>query len=111
MYENEYILQRFSNPQKYCILITLNEIVIDGSNNDQVAKRRQSGLNKDSVPSYRTLHPNLAAVKYSTKLPGHTTAKNRHQQIMKIKNGIVYSKLMAGTHKTAGPRSRNINNS
>ena len=73
--KSDYLLQKPTNLPKYHTLNTLNELLIDDSNNDHVDRCKQPELENNSIAAFRTMQSNLTTVGQSAKLPGHTTAK------------------------------------
>ena len=49
--KSDYILQKSTNLHKYLAHSTLNEIVIDDNNDDQLERQKQSESDEDSWPS------------------------------------------------------------
>ena len=64
--KSDYILQKPACLPKYPSLNTLNEIVVDNSNNDKVDWQRQADPKRYIIASFRTIHSNLTLRGYST---------------------------------------------
>ena len=69
--ESNYLLTKTTHPSWYLSINSLNDIIIDNSNDGQ----KQTNPN-DSITSLRPVHCHIASIGHSTKLPEHTTLKS-----------------------------------